>query len=156
MTRGILIGWGLLLALGVLLILAVLIGVVIGRGGSVKTPVGGVTVNEPASTVTVRVSGTRGIQYQGSIGTSETGQKSIDGTLGGSEPDDYELPLNSSPLSTDNITATVGKRPRPAGGFQPGTLRLQLLVDGRVVKEQESSSETGTVTLNYDPVRDRR
>ena len=150
MTRGILIGWGLLLALGVLILLAVLIGVVIGRGSSVKTPAGGVTVNEPASTVTIRVSGTRGIQYQGSIGTSETGQKSIDGTLG-SEPDNYELPLNTSPLSTDNVTATVGKRPRPAGGFQPGTLRLQLLVDGRVVKEQESSSETATVTLNYDP-----
>ena len=74
----------------------------------------------------------------------------------GSELDNYQLPLNTSSLSTDNVTATVGKRPRPAGGFQQGTLKLQLLVDGQVVKEQESSSETATVTRNYNPIRDRR
>ncbi len=138
---------GALFVLGIVLMIGVAIGVLIGREGSVKTPVGEVTVDGSATTtVTVRVSGTQGIRYDGAIGTTETGQKSIDGTLR-DIPDDYELPLDTSPGSTDVLTARVGKH--PVDNSKPGRLRLELLADGRAVREQESSSETGVVTLTY-------
>ena len=152
MSRRLLIVCGALLALGVALSIGVLIGFIIGsegREGSVKTPVGEVTVDQPSSTpVIVRVSGTKGTQYDGTIGTSQTGQKSIDGTLD-TTSDDYELTLDTSPQSTDLVTAEVGKR--AVDNSQAGTtLRVELVAGGQVVREQDSSSETGVVTLTYD------
>ena len=138
------------MALGVALSIGVLIGYIIGREareGSVKTPVGEVTVDQPSSTpVIVRVSGTKGIGYDGTIGTSKTGQKSIDGTLG-TTSDDYELTLDTSSGSTDIVTAEVGKR--ALDNSRPGTLSVDLVAGGQVVREQDSSSETGVVTLTY-------
>ena len=151
MSRRLLIVCGALLALGVALSIGVLIGYIIGREareGSVKTPVGEVTVDQPSSTpVIVRVSGTKGIGYDGTIGTSKTGQKSIDGTLG-TTSDDYELTLDTSSGSTDIVTAEVGKR--ALDNSRPGTLSVALVAGGQVVREQDSSSETGVVTLTYD------
>ena len=139
------------MALVVALSIGVLIGYIIGREareGSVKTPVGEVTVDQPSSTpVIVRVSGTKGIGYDGTIGTSKTGQKSIDGTLG-TTSDDYELTLDTSSGSTDIVTAEVGKR--ALDNSRPGTLSVDLVAGGQVVREQDSSSETGVVTLTYD------
>ncbi|MCA1731932.1 MAG: hypothetical protein LC751_21825 [Actinobacteria bacterium] len=139
------------MALGVALSIGVLIGYIIGREareGSVKTPVGEVTVDQPSSTpVIVRVSGTKGIGYDGTIGTSKTGQKSIDGTLG-TTSDDYELALDTSRGSTDIVRAEVGKR--AVDNSQTGTLSVDLVAGGLVVREQDSSSETGVVTLTYN------
>jgi hypothetical protein len=136
------------LTIGVALSIGVLIGYLIGREGSVKTPVGEVTVDQPSSTpMIVRVSGTKGIGYDGTIGTSKTGQKIIDGTLG-TNSDDYELTLDTSPGSTDIVRAEVGKR-APDNSL-PGTLSVDLVAGGQVVREQDSSSETGVVTLTYD------
>jgi hypothetical protein len=136
------------LTLGVALSIGVLIGYLIGREGSVKTPVGEVTVDQPSSTpVIVQVSGTKGIGYDGTIGTSKTGQTTIDGTLDTSS-DDYELTLDTSPGSTDIVRAEVGKR--APDNSQPGTLSVDLVAGGQVVREQDSSSETGVVTLTYD------
>ena len=141
------------MTLSLVLMIGVVIGVVIGRegreGGSVKTPVGELTVDQPSTaTMTVRVSGSEGIRYEGTIGTLETGQKSIEGTLG-TTADDYELALDTSPASTDAVSAQVGRHPRDTS--QPGTLKLELLAeDGRVLKEQESSSDTGLATFTYD------
>jgi hypothetical protein len=152
-SRRTLIGFGALLALGVVLVIGILIGVVIGRAGSVKTPVGEATIEQSSpTTVTVRVSGTKGLGYTGTIGTSETGQKSIDGTLD-TIPEDYELPLNTSSGSTDGVTAEVGKNPLDVRSS--GTLRLQLLVDGQVVRDQESSSDTGVVSFTYNAMEAR-
>ena len=136
------------MTLGVALSIGVLIGYLIGREGSVKTPVGEVTVDQPSSTpVIVQVSGTKGIGYDGTIGTSKTGQTTIDGTLDTSS-DDYELTLDTSPGSTDIVRAEVGKR--APDNSQPGTLSVDLVAGGQVVREQDSSSETGVVTLTYD------
>ena len=141
-------GCGLLLTIGVALSIGALIGYIVGREGSVQTPVGEVTVDQPSSTpVIVRVSGTQGIGYDGTIGTSKTGQKVIDGTLG-TGSDDYELTLDTSPGSTDILRAEVGKR-APDNSL-PGTLSVDLVAGGQVVREQDSSSETGVVTLTYD------
>jgi hypothetical protein len=136
------------LALGVALSVGVFIGYIFGREGSVKTPVGEVTVDPPSSTpMIVRVSGTKGIGYDGTIGTSKTGQKTIEGTLG-TTSDDYELTLDTSPGSTEIVRAEIGKR--APDNSQPGTLSVDLVAGGEVVREQESSSETGVVTLSYD------
>ena len=139
------------MALGVALSIGVLIGYIIGREGGeggVKTPLGEVTVDQPSSTpVIVRVSGTKGIGYDGTIGTSKTGQKIIDGTLG-TNSDDYELTLDTSRGSTDIVSAEVGKR--AVDNSQPGTLSVDLVAGGQVVREQDSSSETAVVTLTYD------
>jgi hypothetical protein len=136
------------LALGVALSIGALIGYLIGREGSVKTPVGEVSVDQPSSTpVIVRVAGTKGIGYDGTIGTSKTGQKAIDGTLG-TTSDDYELTLDTSPGSTDIVRAEVGKR--ALDNSQPGTLSVDLVAGGQVVREQDSSSGTGVVTITYD------
>ncbi len=51
------------------------------------------------------------------------------------------------------MTARVGKH--PVDNSKPGRLRLELLADGRAVREQESSSETGVVTLTYDATEAR-
>ena len=151
MTRRILILLiicGALLALGLALIIGVFLGIIVGREDSVVTPVGEVTVEEAfTSNVIVRVYGTQGVGYYGTIGTSQTGQKNIDGSLG-TAPEDYELSLNTGPQSTDLVTAEIGKD--PLNNPRPGTLGLQLLIDGQVVREQESSSETGVVTLSYN------
>jgi hypothetical protein len=147
-SRKLLIGCGALLTLGVALSIGVLIGYLIGKEGSVKTPVGEVSVDQPSSTpVIVRVSGTKGIGYDGTIGTSKTGQKTVDGTLG-TTSDDYELTLDTSPGSTDIVRAEIGKR--AVDNSQPGTLSVDLVAGGQVVREQESSSETAVVTLTYD------
>src|SRR5215210_7825970 len=150
-SRRLLIVCGALLALGVALSIGVLIGYIIGREareGSVKTPVGEVTVDQPSSTpVSVRVSGTKGIGYDGTIGTSKTGQKSIDGTLG-TTFDEYELALDTSRGSTNTVTAEVGKR--AVDNSQTGTLSVELVAGGQEVREQDSSSETGVVTLTYN------
>jgi hypothetical protein len=147
-SRRLLIVCGALLTLGVALSIGVFIGYIIGREGSVKTPVGEVSMDQPSSTpAIVRVSGTQGIGHEGTIGTSSTGQKTIDGTLG-TGFDDYELTLDTSPGSTDIMRAEIGKR--APDNSQPGTLSVDLVADGQVVKEQESSSETGVVTLTYD------
>jgi hypothetical protein len=146
-SRRLLIGCGFLLTIGVALSIGALIGYIIGREGSVQTPVGEVTLDQPSSTpVIVRVSGTKGIGYDGTIGTSKTGQKIIEGTLG-TNSDDYELTLDTSPGSTDIVRAEVGKR-APDNSL-PGTLSVDLVAGGQVVREQDSSSETGVVTLTY-------
>lgn len=148
MSRKLLIGCGALLTLGVALSIGVLIGYLIGKEGSVKTPVGEVSVDQPSSTpVIVRVSGTKGIGYDGTIGTSKTGQKTVDGTLG-TTSDDYELTLDTSPASTDIVRAEIGKR--ALDNSQPGTLGVDLVAGGQVVREQDSSSETAVVTVTYD------
>ncbi len=151
MSRRLLIVCAALLTLGVALSIGLLIGYIIGREGregSVKTPVGEVTVDQPSSTpVIVRVSGTKGIGYDGTIGTSKTGQKTVDGTLG-TTSDDYELTLDTSPASTDIVRAEIGKR--ALDNSQPGTLGVDLVAGGQVVREQDSSSETAVVTVTYD------
>jgi hypothetical protein len=97
--------------------------------------------------VIVRVSGTKGIGYDGTIGTSKTGQKTIDDTLG-TNSDYYELTLDTSPGSTDIVRAEVGKR--ALDNSQPGTLSVDLVAGGQVVREQDSSSETGVEMLTYN------
>jgi hypothetical protein len=46
------------------------------------------------------------------------------------------------------VTAEVGKR--AVDNSQQGTISVELVAGGQVVRKQDSSSETGVVTLTYD------
>ena len=99
----------------------------------------------PAS-ATVRISGTQGVVYFGSYGSAGSGSKSIEGTLG-EEPVDYEVPLEQK--TTEVVHASLHKR----GNSPPGRLRVQIIADGEVAKEQETEAESGDVSVDYYPLR---
>ncbi|MCA1731900.1 MAG: hypothetical protein LC751_21650 [Actinobacteria bacterium] len=94
---------------GRLLVLVIIIGVIVaavggGTGNQDQQQAEHVQENQPKEeakqkeepgNVAVRVSGTQGIEYSGSYGTSQ-GQTTVDGTLGG-EPDEYTVDANTSP-----------------------------------------------------------
>ena len=50
--------------------------------------------------------------------------------------------------STGIVRAEIGKR--ALDNSQPGTLRVDLVAGGQVVREQDSSSATAVVTVTYD------
>ncbi len=99
---------------------------------------------EETGNVAVTISGTQGVEYSGSYGTSQ-GQTTVDGTLGG-EPDEYEVDANTGTFEFDVITASFQKR-SPG----PGQLRVEVVTDGDVQASQETSAEFGVVTTSWSP-----
>jgi hypothetical protein len=97
-----------------------------------------------SSEVAVRVSGTQGVEYSGSYGTSQ-GQRSVDGALG-AEPEDYEVDAQTGRFEFDVITATFQKR-SPG----PGTLRVEIVSEGEVVASQETTAEYGVANVSWSP-----
>jgi len=91
--------------------------------------------------VALRVSGTPGTAYSGSYGTFKSAQ-SVDDTLG-VEPVDYEIEG-----SVSDILAVVFRKTQPA---DEGTLKVEILVDGEVVAEDETSEELGVVNVTWSP-----
>jgi hypothetical protein len=150
-----------LVAIAILLVgLIVLVAALLLRGPQVaqqspltpdtKTPV---ERNDPAteaapsqrpSEATIRVSGMQGVAYGGAFGSVEAGSKSVEGVLG-EEPADYEVPLNADGF--EFVTANFYKKPQTGAG----TLRVQILIDGEVAKEQETDAESGFVSVTYSP-----
>jgi hypothetical protein len=91
--------------------------------------------------VAVRVSGTPGTAYSGSYGTFQ-GAQAVDDTLG-IEPADYEIEGSAS-----DILAAVFRKTQPA---DEGTLKVEILVDGEVVAEDETSEEIGVINVTWSP-----
>src|ERR687890_90548 len=89
--------------------------------------------------VTLRVSGTPGTAYSGSYGSFQSAQ-SVNDTLG-AEPVDYEIGGSIS-----DILAVVFRKTQPD---DEGTLRVEILVDGEVVAEDETSEELGVVNVTW-------
>jgi hypothetical protein len=89
--------------------------------------------------VTLRVSGTPGTAYLGSYGSFQSAQ-SVNDTLG-AEPVDYEIGG-----SVSDILAVVFRKTQPD---DKGTLRVEILVDGEVVAEDETSEELGVVNVTW-------
>lgn len=116
-----------------------------GMGGFEETP-----GEEPApevSSVAVRVSGSPNLQYSGNYGTTEGGGRSVDGELGVT-PDEYQVPVESGAFDFDMVTAFFQKQ-----GVE-GTLRVEIIVNGQVVKSQETSAQYGVVDVTYSPQLD--
>ena len=91
--------------------------------------------------VVVRVSGTPGTAYSGSYGTFGSVQ-AVDGTLEG-EPVDYTIEG-----SVSDILAVAFRKTQPA---DEGTLKVEILVDGEVVAEDETSEEIGVINVSWSP-----
>jgi hypothetical protein len=91
--------------------------------------------------VVVRVSGTPGTAYSGSYGTFQ-GAQAVDDTLR-IEPADYEIEG-----SVSDILAAVFRKTQPA---DEGTLRVEILVEGKVVAEDETSEEIGVINVTWSP-----
>ena len=91
--------------------------------------------------VVVRVSGTPGTAYSGSYGTFQSAQ-AVDDTLE-VEPVDYEIEGRVS-----DILAVVFRKTQPA---DEGTLKVEILVDGEVVAEDETSEEIDVINVTWSP-----
>jgi hypothetical protein len=59
------------------------------------------------------------------------------------------VPIKSRPFDYDSVQASFTKR-----GLRKGTLRVEIVANGWVVKEQETSAGHGSVAVNYSPQRD--
>jgi hypothetical protein len=156
--RLVVFGCGGLLALGVLI---VVVAALVSGGGDQKTAdeeqkAEPVEENEPkevaeekeekAATeeILVRISGTQGVQYSGSYGTTQ-GQRTIDGTLG-VEPDEYAVEPETGTFEFDVVTAGFQKRSQG-----PGALRVEIVSGGEVVAAQETTAEFGLASVTWSP-----
>jgi hypothetical protein len=99
---------------------------------------------EDAGDIAVRISGTQGVEYSGSYGTTQ-GQTTVDGTLG-ARPDEYEVDAQTGRLQIDVVSASFQKR-SPG----PGQLRVEIVSDGDVQASQETSAEFGVVSTVWSP-----
>ena len=102
--------------------------------------------NKGPATATVRISGTQGVIYFGSYGSTAAGRKSVEGTLG-AEPIDDEVPLEQTAFET--LSVSLHKR----ASSPPGRLRVQIIADGEVAKDQETEAESGDVSVDYSPLK---
>ncbi len=91
--------------------------------------------------VVVRVSGTLGTAYSGSYGSFQSA-RTVNDTLE-VEPVVYEIEG-----SVSDILAVVFRKAQPT---DEGTLRVEILVDGEVVAEDETSEEMGVVNVTWSP-----
>ena len=91
--------------------------------------------------VIVRVSGTQGTAYSGAYGTF-AGAQASDEVLGAG-PTDYEVEVGSS--SSELVTA-VFRKTQPT---DEGTLKVEILADGEVVAQDQTSAELGVVNANW-------
>ena len=98
------------------------------------------TTTREAVNVVVRVSGTPGTAFTGAYGPF-TASNAVDGTLE-AEPTDYEV------KAADNAKGVfaVFRKTQPA---DEGTLGVEILVNGEVVAQDETSEEFGVVNASW-------
>lgn len=139
----------LVTVLGVLLVFVLVLGIVaVGCGSEDEesTEASSTTAQatgEATDKVLIRVSGTQGIPYTGAYGLFEKAQRA-DGTLG-AEPTEYELDVgdDGSPA-----VSAVFRKTQPA---DEGTLKVEIVADGEVVAEDETSADLGVVRATWSP-----
>ncbi len=152
-----LIGCGALSILGTgLVLLLLVVGLLAGApetetlGGVEKTPNEGAQENAPAAeageeTIIVRVSGTQGVRYSGTYGRVGN-SRSVSGVLG-AEPVDYPIEgVKTGAFDYDYVDAFFSK-----DNARPGTIRVELIRDGRVVNESETSAQYGSASVSWSP-----
>ncbi len=95
---------------------------------------------KPATTATVRVTGTPDIPFSGSYGNVD-GQRSVDGAV----PADYEVNVRSGPAAFDVVSTTFQKLTD-----DDSELRVQILSNGEVQREQSTTAAFGVVTVVWN------
>jgi hypothetical protein len=96
---------------------------------------------DEGQTVTVRVTGTPGVAFQGNYGTPDS-TRSVDGVT----PQEYDVEVETGLFSTDAVTAVMQKQ-----GQGNEELSVEMLVGDETVKEQSTTSPFGVVTVNLTP-----
>jgi hypothetical protein len=92
--------------------------------------------------VVFRVTGTPGVQFQGSIATVDR-QRSVEGVT----PQDYPLKdVDTGMFSTDIVS---GNAQNMTGGSEK--LTVQIVVDGEVVKQSSTKASYGMAQVSWMP-----
>ncbi len=92
---------------------------------------------------TIEVSGTEGLRFEGFLSSLES-SRSVEGTV----PETYEIEYETGLFAFDYISANFNKAITQYP--QPGTLRVEIVVDGEVVNHAETSAEYGTASASWD------
>jgi hypothetical protein len=141
MIRALVAGLGLISVLAALIFVALL--TVNSLEGSLS---GGLERDAPsggaADSLVLRISGTPGVQISGDY-TTPQGTENFSGTLS-TTPTDYELG-DEAIAGVNVVTANVRKQ----GTY--GTLRAEILENGRVVQSAETSAANSPVSVTYSP-----
>lgn len=161
------LGCGGLLVLGVLLAVVLIVGIAIGTSGGEQasqqdpapqnaepnpdSPIEEPPAEEPVpaepeegtETVTVRVIGTEGMAFTGDVGSLD-GSRSVEGAV----PQEYEVQIQTGEFDFDSVYAFFS---RDFMDESEGTLGVQIVYDGEVVEEGETSAQAGSVSVNWSP-----
>ena len=105
-----------------------------GQPGQQNQP--GQQQGQPQQTATVRIVGTEGLSFSGRVGSAQELRR-VEGTV----PEEHEIPFGGVA-----VTAAIRKQ-----GSGQGTVRVEVVRDGRVVASQKTSSATGVVNLVWRP-----
>src|SRR5918997_1587591 len=139
MIRGLVAALGLVAILGALIFVALLmvnsLGSSLSGGLAGDAPSGGT-----AGSLVLRISGTPGVEFSGDYATPQ-GSRNFSGTLG-STPTDYELG-GEGIAGVNVVSANVQKQ----GTY--GTLKVEILEDGRVVQSAQTTAESSPVSVTY-------
>jgi hypothetical protein len=139
--RSLVAGLGLISVLAALIFVAFLM--VNSLGGSL---LGGSVGDDPsggaADSLVLRISGTPGVQFSGNY-TTPRGSQNFSGTLGAT-PTDYELG-GEGVAGLNVVTANVQKQ------GTTGTLKVEILENGRVVQSAETNVANNALSVTYSP-----
>ncbi len=92
-------------------------------------------------TVILRVTGSNGQRFSANYGTLDA-SRSVDGVA----PADYEVRVRTDPLSADSVSAMIWKT---TGDSKE--LTVQLIDNGRVVKENSTTKEHDSAYIRWSP-----
>jgi hypothetical protein len=104
-----------------------------GGGGGMKTAI-------------VKVGGTPGIRFSGDVGNIAT-TRSVDGVI----PAQYAVKFSSDTRNMDSVYVDLYKQSDASTNFPPGTLSVQIVVDGKVVQKSSSNARDGYVSIDWSP-----
>jgi hypothetical protein len=153
------IGCGGFMVLAIFLVAALLIGIAIGTnsaGQQVSQPDHPISQGDKPSsgqptaqkesgteTAVVRVTGTKGLKFTGDIGSLE-GSRSVEDTV----PKEYDVQFKSGAMDFDSVHASFS---RDFMDDSKGTLGVEIVYDGEVVKQSETNAQSGSVSVNWSP-----
>ncbi|MDP9476576.1 MAG: hypothetical protein M3R38_12985 [Actinomycetota bacterium] len=96
--------------------------------------------DEEVGEVFVRVTGDAGISFQGNIATLD-GSRSVEGTT----PQEFAVEVDTGFLSGDSVSATA------QNSDGAGNLTVQIVSDGKVVKEATTTAQYGVASVSWIP-----
>lgn len=96
---------------------------------------------ENTRTLTIRVGGLTGQSFGANFGNLSS-SRSVEGRA----PADYEVQVSTDPGSGDYVTATAWKTTGDSN-----ELKVQLLDEGKVIKESSTTKDYGVVAIRWSP-----